>query len=71
MDQNTQHGKDVNSPPTDLWFNALSNKIPARFFVDIEKLILNLYGKTQALGKNFPIKLEESLFSILMLTIKS
>lgn len=40
MDWKTQCGKDVNSPHTDYKFNAISIKIPARSFIDIDKVVL-------------------------------
>ena len=43
MNWKTQHRRDVNSPQTDLWFNANAIKITASLFffnIDIRKLIL-------------------------------
>lgn len=35
-----QHNKDVNSPQIAYRFNAISFKIPANIFIDIDKVIL-------------------------------
>lgn len=56
VDRKTQHRQDVSSNQLDPRFNSILTKTPARYFVDVDKLILKFQWRQKT--QNSPHNIE-------------